>query len=373
MTKPDSDFQSAHEVGKVYSAILEQNVLIDFFLDSVAKFIPSAYGALFLSGREKKLWLASSNNPEKYDSPSVTDQIKAVSIEGKPKLKDNILYFPLIVKNNSLGVACFWKNDKDSSFSKKDLEIGFDLTSQFSGALKNILLFEDNLKMERLAAVGQTMGMVIHEIKNILQLARLSDEITRIGIKEKKEAFVDQGLTKMNKALKSMDGFISEMLSLTKDYQLEPEDINIKNLFEELISDYKEKTKAHHVKFDFQIDEKFPIVKGDARSLYRSLLNLVKNAMEAFGGKKDACISMRAAVRDDDTYDLIVEDNGSGMRDEVKAKLFQAFFSTKGKYGTGLGLMVIDRAVKMHKGSIRVESELGKGTRFILNLPRSFS
>ena len=82
-----------------------------------------------------------------------------------------------------MGVAYFQKNGpKAYDFGPLEVEIGFDLASQFSGALKNILLFEENIKMERLAAVGQAMGMVVHEIKNIMQLARFSDEMTRMGL-----------------------------------------------------------------------------------------------------------------------------------------------------------------------------------------------
>jgi signal transduction histidine kinase len=61
------------------------------------------------------------------------------------------------------------------------------------------------------------------------------------------------------------------------------------------------------------------------------------------------------------------------MSEEVKAKLFEAFFSTKGKRGTGLGLMVVARTAKMHQGTVRVESQLGTGTKFILTLPRAFT
>jgi signal transduction histidine kinase len=69
---------------------------------------------------------------------------------------------------------------------------------------------------------------------------------------------------------------------------------------------------------------------------------------------------------------LIVEDNASGMSEEVKAKLFEAFFSTKGKRGTGLGLMVVARTARMHQGAVKVESQPGKGSKFILTLRRSF-
>jgi len=270
-------------------------------------------------------------------------------------------------------VACLAREAGEPAFTSAEVETGFDLASEFSGALKNILLFEENVKMERLAAVGQAMGMVVHEIKNIMQLARFSDEMTRMGIKEKNEKFLTTGLSKMAKTLKEMDGFVWEMLSLTKDYQLEPEKVDLAAILAELQSDLMERAEGYHIQLDFKTAPGFPVVEGDGRSLYRALLNLVKNAFEAFQNKPEACIKIRTRIKDDEHYELIVEDNASGMSEEVKAKLFEAFFSTKGKRGTGLGLMVVARTAKMHQGHIKVESELGQGTKFILTLPRAFA
>jgi len=205
-----------------------------------------------------------------------------------------------------------------------------------------------------------------------MQLARFSDEMIRMGLKEKNEKFLATGLTKMTKTLKEMDGFIGEMLGLTKDYQLEPEAVDLVAILAELQGDLAERAEGYHIQLDFKSDPGFPVVEGDGRSLYRALLNLVKNAFEAFGDNKDACVKIRAQIKDNERYELIVEDNASGMSDEVKAKIFEAFFSTKGKRGTGLGLMAVARTAKMHEGTVNVESQLGVGTKFILTLRRTF-
>jgi signal transduction histidine kinase len=374
MNTPEQSYQAAHEVGKVYDAILDRKVLIDFFLTTVFQFIPAQKGCLFLATQNRTLLLeATSPVSDEGASQELTEAARKVFESGKPSVSGQRLFLPLIVRNNSLGVACFERSPGSSGFTSKEMEIGFDLASQFSGALKNNLLFEENIKMERLAAVGQAMGMVIHEIRNIMQLARFSDEMTRMGIAEKNEKFLEQGLSKMKKTMKEMDGFIWEMLSLTKDYQLEPEKTDIPAILQELQSDLAERAEGYKIQLDFKADPGFPAVEGDGRSLYRALLNLVKNAFEAFADTKDACVRIRARVKDEDCYELIVEDNASGMSEEVKAKLFEAFFSTKGKRGTGLGLMVVARTAKMHQGAVAVKSQPGVGTKFILTLRRSFS
>jgi signal transduction histidine kinase len=410
MNTPEKPYQAAHELGRVYDAITDSKVLSEFFLATLSRFIPARQGLLFLATRNKTL-LLEAELPARVNSgevpPDLAEEVQKIFEEGKPRVLRSRMFLPLIARNSVMGVACLERAADRPAFEPGEVEIGFDLASEFSGALKNILLFEENIKMERLAAVGQAMGMVVHEIKNIMQLARLSDEMTRMGIKEKNKEFLSTGLSKMAKTLKEMDGFIWEMLSLTKDYQLEPEKVDLAAILVELKSDLDQRAKQYHVKLDFKtvpipinrngveigavpatVNEKnvkagedpgFPVVEGDARSIYRALLNLVKNAFEAFQDspgdpqhEKDACVKIRARVKDDGYYELTVEDNASGMSEEVRAKLFEAFFSTKGKRGTGLGLMVVARTAKMHQGTVHVESQPGVGAKFILTLPRSF-
>lgn len=372
MSTPEKAYQATHEVGRIYDAITDRKVLTDFFLMTLLQFIPAARGYLFLAGEKKSLWLESTTPGSLQASEDIIQTIQKAFEEGKPVAQGRFLLLPLIARNTSLGIACFEREPTESVFVISEVELGFDLASEFSGALKNILLFEENIKMERLAAIGQAMGMVIHEIKNIIQLARFSDEMTRMGIKEKNQKFLDKGLSQMAKTLREMDGFIWEILSLTKDYQIEPEKMSIPTLLKELHNDLEERAQAYHIRLDFTADSGFPEVEGDSRSLYRALLNLVKNAFEAFSDKNDACVKIYASVKDAEQYEIVVEDNGSGMSQEVKARLFEAFFSTKGRRGTGLGLLVVARTVKMHQGDVRVESQPGIGTKFILTLPRTF-
>jgi len=413
MNAPGKSYQATHEIGRVYDAITDSKVLTEFFLTTISRFIPAQQSYLFLAARNKTLLLEAAvprpARPQGSEitaafagevAPDLMAEAQKNFQDGKPCVLKGRMFLPLIARNNVMGVACLERTADAALFTAQEIETGFDLASEFSGALKNILLFEENIKMERLAAVGQAMGMVVHEIKNIMQLARFSDEMIRVGLQEKNEPFLASGLSKMAKALKEMDGFTGEMLSLTKDYQLEPEKVDLAAILAELQSDLLERAEGYSIKLDFKtvpipinrneveigavpatVNEKnvkagadpgFPVVEGDGRSLYRALLNLVKNALEAFQGKADACIRIRARIKDDEHYELTVEDNASGMSEEVRARLFEAFFSTKGKRGTGLGLMVVARTVKAHQGTVSVESRPGVGTKFILTLRRSF-
>ncbi len=368
MADLNEDFQAAHEIGKIYNSFLDKTYLCDFFLESAVSLIEAGEGFLFLAGRDQKMWLESRTPFSEDPVADLQAAAEAAFKSGKPIFKDKELFIPLIVRSGAIGMACFLRNGT-AAFSKKDFDLATDLSSQLASALKNILLFEENLKMERLAAIGQTTSMVIHEIKNIIQLAKFADEYLNIGITKKDEKFLTKGLDRMRKAIREMDGFTYEMLSLTKDYKIQPQQIDWPGLLGELKMDLNEKAQQYNVELDFEVEGELGTVLGESRSLYRAVLNMVKNAIEACD-KEKSFIRIRIQSKDADQYVITIEDNGQGMTDEVKAKMFQAFFSTKGERGTGLGLLVIDRTVKAHAGKIALESEYGKGTKFTLTFPK---
>lgn len=371
MQPRDRDFQSAHEIGKIYQSLTDRAALCGFFLDSAVQFAGAAEGHLFLSGREDRLWLENSTVP---DNPAaaraVQPEAQSTAVNGKPRQEARILYVPLFAGNTVLGVAVLTRPDSQPSFEREDLDLAVGMAAQMAGSLKNLLLFEENLKMERLAAVGQTTGMVLHEIKNIMQLARLSYDFIKRGMENKKEHFLQRGMKNIERALRELDGFTMDMLSLTKEYALETEKARIEDIFHDLKEDLTDKAADYKIALEFQVEDGFPEIEADKRALYRALLNLVKNALEAVDtDKEERWVKVSAAASGPDHYTLTIADNGMGMSEEVRAKLFEAFFSTKGKKGTGLGLMIIDKTVRTHRGEIRIESEEKKGTRFILTLP----
>ena len=111
----------------------------------------------------------------------------------------------------------------------------------------------------------------------------------------------------------------------------------------------------------------------DPRIAYRSLLNFVSNAIDACifddNVDKQHQVTVHTAIEDDRFVVFEVTDNGTGMDDEVKSRLFSTFFSTKGAKGTGLGLLVTSKLIEEHKGTIQVASTLGEGTTFTFKLP----
>ena len=110
-----------------------------------------------------------------------------------------------------------------------------------------------------------------------------------------------------------------------------------------------------------------PQINCAPSQLNQVFLNLITNAAQAMDGKGQICI--RTSLHENDV-EVAISDTGSGMDEETRAHIFEPFFTTKpvGK-GTGLGLSIVFRIIEDHGGSIRVESELGKGTEFFIRLP----
>jgi signal transduction histidine kinase len=115
-------------------------------------------------------------------------------------------------------------------------------------------------------------------------------------------------------------------------------------------------------------------VSLDPKGIHRSLLNLVSNAIDACMSDEDEgkglVVQVTTKRESDDAVTLQVDDNGCGIDEAVRKHLFRNFFSTKGSSGTGLGLLVTQKIVQKHGGTISVDSQPGKGSTFTIRLPR---
>jgi PAS domain S-box-containing protein len=220
---------------------------------------------------------------------------------------------------------------------------------------------------ERLAAIGATAGMVGHDIRNPLQAIAGDVYLLKLCLAEA----INDCETKIE-VTESLDGidkniqYINKIVLDLQDYarQLVPEYKNVN-----LTDIVKETLKAVDVPDNIRVTNNAGYIelKTDAQFIRRALTNLLNNAVQAMpnGGNLTvgACERKKWVI-------LTVEDTGAGIPDKVKAKLFTPMMTTKAK-GQGLGLAVVKRLVEALGGTISFESEDGKGTKFIIELPIS--
>ena len=150
------------------------------------------------------------------------------------------------------------------------------------------------------------------------------------------------------------------------------EDLVSNNIADDVCELVKEMAKTHGIGIVKDFSTSIGEVNMDPNTIHQCLLNLVSNAIDACAlddnvDKKHE-VRVLTALEGETTMRFEVSDNGSGMSDSVKAKLFSSFFSTKGAKGTGLGLLVTRKLIEEHHGSIDVISHLNQGTTFIMKL-----
>jgi len=229
------------------------------------------------------------------------------------------------------------------------------------------------LEAERLAAIGQTVGGLAHAIKNIAGGLTGGAFVLEKGIDLHNEKYLHEGWDMVKGNLARIKGMALDLLSYTKerdpDYQL----LDPNSLAQEIADLMLPRARENDVSLEVESDESLLQVWLDPEGIHRCLLNLVTNAIDACINtditQRQGRVLLRTLKTKGWAVDFQVVDNGCGMDEETKEKIFQRFFSTKGSRGTGLGLMITKKIIDEHEGAIEFDSEKGKGTRFVIRLP----
>jgi signal transduction histidine kinase len=258
-----------------------------------------------------------------------------------------------------------------SRFGQEHLMLMGALGYQAGLAIENTQFYQAKLQAERLAAIGQTIATLSHDIKNILQGLRGGSSLIELGLEQKDEAVVRRGWSMVEKNQGKIYNLVLDMLSFCKDREpdLIPSDLN--RTVDEVVELVQARAGELSVRLFWVPDRALPEVRIDPEAIHRALLNIVANALDACGHATDAYVRVGTSWDPERGLARVtVEDNGTGIADEDLPTLFQPFSSTKGTRGTGLGLPVSQKIVREHGGQITVSSRAGGGTVFVVELPQ---
>jgi len=275
---------------------------------------------------------------------------------------------PIIKKDDLIGLVVIVDKKAKGRFSPKDREALSIICHEASIVIENIRLFKDKLQNERLAAIGQTLSGISHCIKNILQGISSGSSLISAGIKTNDIDCVGKAWAVVEKNTKRISDLVMDMLYYSKDRKPALEKIDPGAVVDDVAELVRQMFRDRGIELKVAKGELPPSIMANEKGLHRSILNLVMNAADACD-KKDSCVKIDAssdkAVK---VMKISVTDNGKGMTRETLAKIFQPFYSEKSK-GTGLGLAITEKIINEHGGSIKVDSEPGKGTMFEIRLP----
>jgi signal transduction histidine kinase len=220
---------------------------------------------------------------------------------------------------------------------------------------------------ERMAAIGQTAGMVGHDIRNPLQAITsdmyiISEEVKGMRDSESRDAIMES-IESVNQNLGYINKIVSDLQDYTRPLKPNLQDANIAELIEGTLLTIN---IPKGIEVVTNVEDIAKPIKTDIAYMRRILTNLVTNAIQAMQEEGQLTIQVN---KKKDAVIITVQDTGMGIPEEVKAKMFTPLFTTKSK-GQGLGLAVVKRLVDALKGTITFESIEGKGTNFIVIFPQ---
>jgi signal transduction histidine kinase len=226
------------------------------------------------------------------------------------------------------------------------------------------------LQAQRLSSVGELASSVAHEFNNILTTII---NYAKMGVKGQGTASQAQAFEKILRGGHRASAIVNSMLGFARNHTSQREPTDIVHLVEEVLLLTEKDLSKHRV----QLEKRFlarPVVHVVAGQIEQILVNLVINARQSMpnGGR------LKVEVRENlagDTAEIKIADTGVGIAPENLRQIFEPFFTTKqpdeyGRGGTGLGLSVCRQIIEQHHGRIRVESVVGKGSTFVVKLPK---
>ncbi len=276
-------------------------------------------------------------------------------------------------------------------FSQQELSLLNDLALHLRIAWQNAQLYEQlksaysqlqeaqdhMVQTEKLRALGEMSSGVVHDFNNILAaISGRTQILLRKLAKDSKNAdpeFILKNLSIIEKASNDGSHILSRISEFTKKKPTEKfVPINIDQIIFDAIELTKPKWHHHALSEGKIVDVEFkrngPFqTTGSPSELREVFTNLINNAVDAMGS--NGTIKISAKLKSENIIEIIMEDNGHGMSSDVKKRIFEPFFTTKGSKGTGLGLSVTYGIITRHSGNIEVESELGQGTKFKIEIP----
>ncbi len=227
------------------------------------------------------------------------------------------------------------------------------------------------LKAERFAAMGQTITVLSHHIKNILQGVRGGSYLIRMGLDEHKDDLIRQGWGIVERNQTRIYDLVMDMLNYSKERVPALKLADVNTVVGEVIELAAARAEECSVKLEYRRGDDVPMAMFDEEGIHRAVLNIVSNAIDAVDGIKLGAVVVQTGY--DKAADMLlvaVSDNGPGIPEDQRAAIFNVFESSKGSRGTGIGLPVSRKILREHGGRVRVEGGPGQGTRFVISWPR---
>jgi len=280
---------------------------------------------------------------------------------------------PLMVYDKLVGILNLGNKLSEDMYTSEDLRLLTTISNQAAIAIENAQLstnmrvLEKNiLHSDKLSALGTVASSITHEIKN--PLASIKTFCQLMALKFENPEFRERFNNIVPSEIDRIENIVGQLLNFSKSSNIKYSESNVNNIIDNLL----ELLQYEAYKYDINIVKQYkniPPIMADEEQLKQVFMNLVLNAIQAMpnGGKLEISTD-KISNKGIEYISVTIKDTGIGISEEFMKKIFKPFNTTKPN-GTGLGLSIINRIVKEHNGTIEVNSELNKGTTFVVKLP----
>ena len=384
---------ATQRLSNIISTATEPELIVSALIELTRQVIPVLDSNIFLfqTATGRLLPLSSKGSPrlhaeaERQLEAGIVDWVlaekKTVIIPNLEHMlsktsAQNFVIVPLILRSQGIGVFIIHTEKSQQEFSNQDVQLLSVLANQAAVGVENWRTYQQLLKANeelkssqaqmvqaaKLAAIGELAAGIAHEIKNPLQVLMLHLDLVQAG--RPLPNWVDM----FSKQLKRLSEITLRLMNFSRNASEEvaAQPIDVNKAIEDIVMIVQHEFQGNGIEMQMNLAQDLPAVAGNANSLQQVFLNLLINARDAM--PKGGTIGVTSSLTG---FHVCVKlsDTGQGIEKDLLEKIFAPFFSTKGEKGTGLGLAICSKIISQHKGEIRVESEVGKGTTFTIFLP----
>ena len=360
------------EANEFLSKMIESSVNCVVATDMKGNILLFNKGAEELLGYKSEEVVGKMNIRNIY-SPGVAKEVmakmKSPDYGGVSKLKS----LPMVHKNRegeaidgSLSASIIY-DDKGNEVATvgifTDLRPRLEMEEQLRKTQQQLL------QSEKLAAMGRLTSQVAHELNNPIYGIMNTLELlkTEIPSNSKRRRILDMSLSETQR----LSEMLRSMLSFSKPQEEARREIDINKLIEDILFFLEKQLRESNIKIQINLSKEFPLITASPNQIRQVILNIIANAKDAMPNGGTLTVE---TLSENGQIIIKVQDTGVGIPEEIRDKIFDAFFTTKQTVkGVGLGLSVCYGIIKDHGGDIIVKSEVNKGSTFSIVLPQSSS
>jgi len=284
----------------------------------------------------------------------------------------SIMCAPLVAHGRMLGAIMLEIHTENRHWTDEEVELLATAAGHAGLAMLTADLVFSRLQHERLAATGETVASISHSVKNMLQGLRSGAGAIDLALSKGNLELAREGWPILARNLDRVYALTFNMLAWSRTSIPEISLIQVQPLIKDAVELIQGACQRRKITLESIIEPDIPPIPMDETAILQVLLNVLHNAVDA-SPSKTGKVKIEVSIPSSDYALISVTDNGCGIEMSQREQVFQAFHSTKGQRGTGLGLAVAKKIVLGHGGTITLEDAGEFGTRCIIKLPLNLS